>query len=191
MTVLEVLAVVFGLISILLARAKHVWTWPTGIVNVALMLVVVMGSRLYADAALQVVFLGLSAYGWWKWTRPGLEAEELPVTRLTVRGAAIAAVAVAAGALLLGAFLARRTDAAFPYWNATTTALSLLAQVLLARRVLENWIVWVAVDVQLVALYASASPPLDWLAGLYVVYGTLATSGYLAWRRSALSPQAA
>ena len=188
MSGVEIVSVAFGLVSIWLARAQNVWTWPTGIANVALQLVVVLGARIYLDAGLQVVFLVLSVYGWWQWLRPGAAHRELPVTRLGAAGALLVAATCLAGTLGLGA-LARGTGAAYPWGSAVSTALSLVAQFLLARKVLENWLLWIPADVLLVGMYASSR--LYWLAGLYLVYLVLATSGFLAWRKSSRAPQAA
>ena len=192
MSPVELLAVVFSLASVVLAARRHVGTWPAGIVGVAAYFVVFIGAKLYADAALQVVFLLQCAYGWVHWTqRPVPKAGELPagtspIVTLDARQRLLVALAVGGGAAVVGSGLARFTDAASPYLDATVAVMSLAANWLLARRVLENWALWVAADVLYVALFASKGLLLS--AGLYALFMLLAAAGWRAWWRSLRAP---
>jgi nicotinamide mononucleotide transporter len=178
----EILAVVFGIISVYLSTREHIWSWPTALINVGLYFVVFYEAKLYADMGLQVVYFGLSLYGWYEWLYGGENRTELHVSRtsrtLGVRLAIIGVVCAAA----LGTALARFTDAALPYLDSATTSTSLVAQWMMTRKILENWAVWMVVDVVYVGMFIFKKLYLT--AGLYSVFFVLAAMGYVQWKRS-------
>jgi nicotinamide mononucleotide transporter len=150
---LETLAVIFGIVSVYLSVRENNWSWPTAIVNVTLYIFVFYRAGLYADMGLQVVYIAISVYGWYEWLHGGEQKTELKVSRAMWRlGGGLAAIGFAAAALL-GTLLARTTNAALPYLDATTTATSLVAQWMMAKKLLENWLVWVAVDVVYIGMF--------------------------------------
>lgn len=179
---LESAAVLFGIVSVYLSVRENIVSWPTAIVNVTLYIFVFQRARLYADMALQVVYVGISLYGWYEWLHGGRGKSRLPVSRGTRRLAAVLAGIGIVAAALLGTLLARYTNAALPYLDATTTTTSLIAQWMMARKILENWIVWVAVDVVYIGMFLYKSLVLT--AGLYAVFLVLSLMGYFQWRRS-------
>jgi nicotinamide mononucleotide transporter len=181
-TPLETLAAVFGAVSVYLSVRENVWSWPTAIVNVTLYILVFWRAKLYADMALQVVYIGISVYGWHQWLHGGAGRTALPVARLTRRVAAALVGIGAVSVLLLGTILGRYTDAALPWLDSTTTATSLIAQWMMARKILENWLVWVAVDVVYIGMFLFKSLTLT--AVLYAVFLVLSTMGYLQWKKS-------
>ena len=181
-SVLEAIAVLFGIVSVYLSVKENIWSWPTGIVNVTLYILVFFRSKLYADMALQVVYIVISVYGWYEWLHGGQDRSALPVTRGTRKLALVLTVLGVAGSLGIGAALARLTDASLPYVDATTTTTSLLAQWMMARKILENWIVWVAVDVVYIGMFLFKSLYLT--AFLYAVFLALAAMGYREWKKS-------
>lgn len=182
MSWLESTAVAFGIISVFLSVRQHIWSWPTAIVNVLLYVLVFRDAKLYADMGLQVVYFVLSVYGWYEWLYGGENRTVLKVSRATPRSmvtlTAIALVSVAA----LGTFLARSTDAALPYMDSATTSTSLVAQWMMTRKVLENWAVWMAVDVVYVGMFIFKHLYLT--AGLYAVFFVLAAMGLREWKAS-------
>ena len=182
MTEIEVIASLFGLLCVWLTVRQNIWCWPVGLVMVSLYVWIFYQAKLYSDMGLQVVYIVLQIYGWAYWLRGGPRDSDLPVTRLSGNGVACWIVMALACTALLGGGMARWTDAALPYWDATTTVLSLIAQYLLARKVLENWLFWIAVDVLAVGIYVVKE--LYVTAGLYVVFLGLATWGWLAWKAS-------
>jgi len=179
---LEVTAVAFGIVSVWLSTREHMASWPTAIVNVGLYFVVFQRAKLYADMGLQVIYLLLSVYGWYEWKFGGADRTTLPVSRTTRRqGVALTLIALA-GAAGLGTVLARTTDAALPYLDSATAATSLVAQWMMTRKLLENWLVWVAVDIVYVGMFVGKGL---WLtAGLYAVFLGLAASGHRQWLAS-------
>jgi nicotinamide mononucleotide transporter len=187
---LEVAAVLTGAACVWLAARNSIWNFPVGILNGALYAVVFWQSHFYSDAGLQLAFIALLVYGWAKWLRGAADASAapLPITRTPPW----LAVGLAAGALLyaLGAgfLLSKRPEAALPYWDSSTTAISLAAQLLLSRRHLENWLLWIGVDVAYVGMYWHRHLYLT--SGLYVVFLGLAAYGYWQWRRELAAPAA-
>ena len=178
----ELLAAVTGIISVYLSTRENIWSWPTALVNVTLYFIVFLEAKLYADMGLQVVYFGLSLYGWYEWLYGGENRTELHVSRVSKSlGVRLALVGLAA-TLVLGTTLARFTDAALPYLDSATTSTSLVAQWMMTRKILENWAVWVAVDVVYVGMFLYKSLYLT--AGLYTVFFVLAVMGYREWRRS-------
>lgn len=182
MSSLEIIAALFGVVSVFLSVRQNIWSWPTAIVNVGLYIVVFYETKLYADTGLQVVYVVLNAYGWYHWLYGGKNRTELPVTRTGAKTGLILAGIVAAGAILIGTLLSRNTDAALPYVDALTTSTSLAAQWMMTRKLLENWIVWVAVDVVYIGMYINKS--LHVTAVLYFIFLVLSAVGYFQWRRS-------
>ncbi|MBD2722923.1 nicotinamide riboside transporter PnuC [Hymenobacter armeniacus] len=177
---LEVAAVVTGAACVWLAARNSIWNFPVGVVNGILYLVVFWQSRLYSDAGLQLAFIALLIYGWVKWLRKAT-GPELPITRTPRRLAVWLGVAGVLYAGVAGVLLVTYTNAALPYWDSTTTAISLVAQLLLSRRHLENWLLWIGVDVAYVGMYWHRDLYLT--SGLYVVFLGLAAYGYWQWRR--------
>jgi nicotinamide mononucleotide transporter len=196
---LEFSGLVAGLVCVWLLIRQNVWTWPVGILYVLISLWFFLQARLYADLALHIVFLVLNCYGWWFWTRggrPDLDAPdllgptadrttedgEIPVTRTRPRVlAGLVAVAMVA-AMASGWAFARWTDADLPYWDNTTTMLSLAAMWLSSRKKIENWHLWFVIDVLATGIYFHKE--LYFYALLYGIYTGMAVAGYLAWRRT-------
>jgi nicotinamide mononucleotide transporter len=152
---------------------------------VILYIVIFYRAKLYSDMLLQVVYVFLQVYGWHAWLRGGPDRSRLEVSRITrpvsVGGGIVGVIGTAA----LGGMMYRLTDAAFPFIDALATVASLVAQWLLARKVLESWLVWIVVDVVSIGLYIAKR--LYPTAALYLVFLVLAIQGYFAWKRSPAS----
>lgn len=187
MSALEIVAAAFGALAVYLAARENIWNWPTAIINVSLYTIVFFQSRLYADMGLQVVYLALSIYGWYHWLHGGAQRTELKVSRASLRLLIILALLVAAGSYTLGSTLASRTDAAIPYLDSALTVASLAAQWLMTRKVLENWLLWIALDIVYVPMFFARGLPATAL--LYSVFLVLAVLGFISWRRSYLTTQ--
>jgi nicotinamide mononucleotide transporter len=185
---LELLAVLASALAVWLSVRRHIATWPVSIVAVSAYLALFVRERLYADSALQVVFLAQSVYGWWSWSGAARRAEP-PVRLLSPAGRALTVLGIAAAALVAGTLLHRYSDAAAPYWDATASLTSLTANQLLARRVLENWVLWIAADLVYVGLFTWKG--LHASALLYVAFLAMCVAGLVRWEaeRSATSAQ--
>jgi nicotinamide mononucleotide transporter len=185
----EIIGATLGLISVWLTVRQNIWCWPTGLVMVALYAVVFFQAKLYADAGLQFVYIGLQIYGWYEWLYGGKDRGQLDVARITLRlGLVLGVVAVVATALM-GYGLATRTDAALPYWDSTATVLSLVAQWMLARKLIESWFVWIAVDLLSIGIYMAKG--LYPTTVLYAAFLVLAALGWIEWRKTLRSLQPA
>ena len=185
----ETIAAVFGVISVFLSVRQNIWSWPTAIVNTGMYIIVFFGAKLYADTGLQVIYVILNAYGWYHWLYGGKNRTELPVSKTSARTAGLLMGIVIAGTGVIGTILARTTDAALPYVDAMTTSISLVAQWMMTRKLLENWIIWVAVDVVYIGMYIYKSLYLT--AGLYLVFLILSAMGYFQWKASYASQRQA
>lgn len=182
MSPLEIGTFVFGLISVWLTVKQNIWCWPTGIVMVVLYGILAYQVRLYSDAMLQVVYVFMQVYGWHYWLRGGRGRGVCDVSRLSVRAATAVALLTLGGSAALGHLMATRTNADLAHWNAATTVLSLIAQWLMARKVLESWLIWITVDVLYIGMFAVKRLLL--MGCLYAVFLALATTGLVAWKRS-------
>jgi nicotinamide mononucleotide transporter len=180
---IELTAVVFGIASVVLTIRQSLWCWPTGLVQVALYVCVFFAARLYSDVVLHVVYVALQIYGWRQWLRGSPAADGgLPVSTLSTPARAMWIVAIAVVAVVWGAAMARYTDAAAPHADAFIAAASLAAQYLLARKRLENWLLWIVVDVVAIAVYWTRG--LQLTAGLYAIFLALAAIGLRTWLAS-------
>ena len=179
---LELFAAIVGAISVWLSVRQNILSWPTAIVNVVLYAIVFYQAKLYADMGLQVVYAALSIYGWYEWLYGGEGRTELHVTLTSPRLAALLALIALSGAALLGTLLRHTTDAALPYMDSFLSSTSLVAQWMMTRKKLENWLVWIFVDVLYVGMFIFKGLYLT--AGLYAVFLVLAVRGYVDWRRS-------
>ncbi len=186
MSPLELFAALLGAVSVWLSVRQNIWSWPTAIVNVVLYSIVFYEAKLYADMGLQVIYAILSIYGWYEWLYGGAGRTELHVTRTGARLAALLALIAAAGSAILGVFLHRATDAALPFMDSFLSSTSLVAQWMMTKKLLENWLVWIAVDVLYVGMFLFKG--LYVTAGLYAVFLALAVRGYVDWRRSMAAP---
>jgi nicotinamide mononucleotide transporter len=179
---LELIAFVLALWMVLANMRVQLIAWPLAITSSLAYMVLFAHSRLYGEASLQVFFALIAAWGWWQW-KFGRQADgrALRVRWLSQRARlALAALTLLAWPLL-GALLDRFTDSDVPYWDALPTAGSLAGQWLLGRQYVENWPVWVAVNVVSVSLFAFKGL---WLT--VVLYGLFALLALLGWRAWAL-----
>ncbi|MEV3927373.1 nicotinamide riboside transporter PnuC [Actinomadura coerulea] len=177
----ELLGFATGAVNVWLVVRQNILNWPIGIANVILLGLVFLDGGLYADAGLQVVYVALQLYGWWVWLYGGDGRDRLPVRR--TRGAewaALIAAGAAATAFLTWA-LSAWTDSTVPFWDALTTALSLMATYGQSRKLLESWWLWITADLVYIPLYFAKDLKLT--SALYVVFLALCVSGLLAWRR--------
>jgi nicotinamide mononucleotide transporter len=177
----EVIGAVLGIAMVVCNIYQIHWGWPLAFASSALYFLVFWGSKLFGDASLQIFFAVMSLWGWMQWLR-GMrsDGQALGIQSLTARHTMYL---IAACALLWGAtglFLLKFTTTDVPWWDAFPTALSIVATVLLGRKYIENWPLWVVVNVVGIALFAYKGL---WLTvGLYGVFAVMALLGWQAWR---------
>lgn len=170
------------LLAVYLTARQVVWCWPLAMVSVTLYAVVFREARLYADMGLQGLYFALAAYGWWAWLHGGENRGELEVTPASAGLLALLGLLGAVSALALGHALARHTDASLPYMDSALTTFSIAAQWMQTRKLLEAWLVWLAVDVFYVGMFLHKR--LYPTAALYAAFLYLAALGWVEWRRS-------
>ena len=209
------LAFGFSIIYVILAARENIWCWPFGLVSVVLAFIVYVGPevRLYSDATLQVYYVGMSVYGWWAWSKRKrlslsennlrvpenvlddpvginerqeslLTNGELPITTWSLPQHVMAIAGGSVLALLLGYFWTYM-NAALPYIDAFTTAFSLIATYMVARKILENWLYWIVIDTVCIFVYWHRELYLFSL--LFLIYCLIAVYGYFSWRRQMAS----
>ena len=166
-TWLEIAAFVLALLMVWANLRVNPVGWPLAILSSLMYALLFADSRLYGEAILQFVFVALAGWGWWQWLRGTTDAgAPLRVHRLSTRSRAVALAITLAAWPTLALALGQTTDSDVPWFDALPTAGSLTGQVLLARKVVENWPVWLAVNLVSVALFA-----------------LLSLVGWRAWRR--------
>lgn len=179
MNLLEIAGTVLGLANIVLLIRRSIWNFPVAMGMVTCIGVVLFEERLYAETGLQAFFFVVNAWGWWLWGRQRGPYDAVPVGWMGWPARIGWALATAAISLALGLGLARWTDAALPLADSLVAGMSVAAQLLLSFRRIENWVLWIVVDVISIGLYANRE--LHLLAGLYAVFLVLSVVGLRAW----------
>ena len=179
-TWLEWIGALTGVYCVYLAAKQNIWNWPVAIISVVAYTIVFYKSMLYGDAGLQIYFLGTSVYGWYFWIKKK-EKHEKPVTSLNTKEYILVIIAIVVLSLLLGVFLKRFTPTNVPYIDGFCTAVSFIAQLLMTRKVLQNWSLWILVNICYVPLYIYKN--LYVTAILYIILLVLAWIGHVDWQR--------
>lgn len=181
---LQIVGVVLGLLYLWLEYKANIWLWVVGLIMPVVHGALYFHSGLYADFSMQLYYIAAGVYGLIVWSRgakTGGEKRELKIssTPLAVWVAMAGVYTLLHGAIYL--FLVEFTDSTVPFWDSLTTALCIVAYWMLSRKYVEQWLVWLVVDVITVGLYLYKDIPLT--AGLYTLYSALAIVGYLRWRK--------
>lgn len=182
MNVLEVVGAITGLLCVWLAARQKIWTWPVAMISVACYFVFFYQIRLYADMWLQVFFLGANIYGWYEWLYGGKNHAELPVTRLSSLQIFLVLLSGVVASGLIGLYFMSFTNASYPLLDSVLAAFSVVAQILLTRKKIENWVIWFILDIGYVGLYWQKEAYLT--AGLYFIFLLIAAKGFLDWRKT-------
>ena len=185
--VLEAIAVIAAILYLLLAIREHIACWFFAGISSALYVYILFDARLYMESALNLFYFAMAVYGWYSW-RHGDGGEELSVTRWPLKDHVIALGGIVALTIASGVVLTRTTDAVMPYVDSATTWAALWATFLVARKVLENWWYWLAIDATLVVVFSLRD--LELTAALFGLYVVMIPFGLLRWRRSYLAGSA-
>lgn len=180
MNLVEIIGFVFGIAGIWLTIKEHWSCFPVGLVNVVFSLVLFLEQKLYSDTIQQAVYIVLLSYGWYKWQnrkyqiRPTISFLNFSdKVQLLVIGLIVAAS--------MGLFFDFYTDAEVPYLDAVATSMSFIAQFLIARKKMENWIIWMAVNCLYIGIYTYKE--LYLYTFLFAIYLALAIQGYFSWKK--------
>ncbi|MCA1750596.1 MAG: nicotinamide riboside transporter PnuC [Cryomorphaceae bacterium] len=180
---IEYAAVVFNVAYVILAARRNIWCWPAGIIGSALSIYLFIEVKIYAEAVLFAYYVVMGIYGWVVWSRE-TDPDNIEVTVKSMRYHLWIALGGYVGTGMVFWILNTYTDAEMPLLDSFTTVFAFIATWLVARRVLENWIYWIAVDSLAVYLYLARG--LEAYALLSLMYTGMAVYGYVEWRRNYL-----
>ena len=179
---LEVVAVLAAIAYLFLAIRQNIWCWLGAAISTAIYVYLFIVARLYMESALNLFYFAMAIYGWYVWYGGRSGDGELPVSVWPLRVHAIAILAIVVVSVANGYTLARFTNAAYPYIDSLTTWGAIWTTFLVARKVLENWWYWLAIDIASIAIYWARDLQLTSI--LFVIYVFMIPFGMLAWRRS-------
>lgn len=177
----EICGTLTGFLYLGFSIRQHYLTWPVGLLNALFYIAVFFSSKIYADMTLQFYYVAISVYGWWCWHKGNDSGQTLAVSKTSQKLLLKLVIVSMILFLVIGWVLIRFTDSRVPYLDAVTTALSIIATWMLARKKLEHWLVWVIVDAISIGMFL--------LKGLYpttllfLVYTILAIYGYYEWKK--------
>ena len=179
---LEIVSVVFGLLYVVLAARENPWCWPAAFIGTGTAILLFWDASLLMESALNVYYLLMAVYGWWRWQHGGTQQSELRIQRFGIKQHAICAVIVMTLTVASGSLLASNTSAALPYLDSFTTWAAVITTWMIANKILENWLYWIVIDSLSVFLYLERGLVL--YAMLFVAYTFIAVFGYFKWRAS-------
>ncbi len=190
--ILEIIGTLVGLLYLWLEYRASIYLWIAGIIMPAIYIFVYYDAGLYADFGINIYYLGAAIYGWMMWRygtflrrkilrKETVQQEELPITRMPL-GYLLPLIAVFIVTLLgIAYILINFTDSNVPWLDSFTTALSIVGMWMLARKYVEQWWAWIAVDAVSTGLYIYKG--LDFTAALYGLYTIIAIFGYFKWKK--------
>ena len=187
---IELLGAILGIAYIFFSIRQNILTWPVGLLTSALYVWVFFDSKLYADMGLQVYYVAISIYGWYEWLRGNSSGskEMLKVSRLSRKTGFILALVNFVLFLLMWYILKNYTDSPVPFADSLATSLSIVATWMLARKILEHWLVWIFVDTFSIGLfwYKDLHPTVI----LFAIYTIMAVIGFIEWRKDFITEKA-
>ncbi|RIJ47010.1 nicotinamide riboside transporter PnuC [Maribellus luteus] len=183
---IEVLGAILGMIYIFFSIRQNIFTWPTGLISSFLYVIVFFDAKLYADMGLQVYYVVISLYGWYFWLKgKKTDADTQVPVRLTAPKLRYLLVAASVVLYALILFILKNfTDSDVPYMDSLTTALSIVATWMLAKKYIEHWLIWIFVDAVSAGLYVYKG--LWATVILFLIYTFMAIYGYFAWKKDLL-----
>lgn len=180
---IELLGAILGIAYIFFSIRQSILTWPVGLLTSILYVWVFFVSKLYADMGLQMYYVVISIYGWYEWVRGNQadHSEPVKVSRLTLKLGLILSLVSFLVFLLIWAILTNYTDSQVPIADALATSLSIVATWMLARKILEHWLIWIFVDAFCIGLfwYKDLLPTVI----LFAVYTVMAYIGFIEWKK--------
>lgn len=184
---IEFLGSVFGVLGVWMSTRQNILCWPVGLLNVLLYIYVFYCSKLYADFGLQFFYLIMTLYGWYNWKYGGSNHSVLPVCNAGARKLIIYTFILAVSFVAIGYLLATYTDAAFPYWDSFVGVGGIIGTYMQAKKQIENWILWIIIDANCVAIYfiKDLMPTVI----LYFIFVVLAFIGYMQWKKDLITVQ--
>jgi nicotinamide mononucleotide transporter len=178
---LETVAVVLSIAYLLLAMKENSLCWYCAFFSTAIYVWIFGDVSLYMESALNIYYMLMAIYGWYQWQRGGQDHAGLKISRWSLTNHCLAVVAILLATVISGYLLAENTAAHLPYLDSFTTWASVITTLMVARKIIENWLYWVVIDFVSIFLYLDRG--LYQTAGLFVLYIVLALAGYILWTR--------
>ncbi len=179
---LEWTAVALSLCYVVLATRQSIWCWPFAFLSSSLFVFITWQASLVGESFLQLFYVFMAVFGWWQWQAPATSEEHPTLSEWSIAAHGLIVGGGLPLSLLLGLGFERLFGSAMPYLDALTSVFSLIATFMLTRKVLSNWLYWIAIDTLNVYLYWNRD--LGITAGLYALYAILALWGYIQWRKT-------
>lgn len=179
---LDIVTTILGLAYILLEYRASAWMWLVGFLMQSLGIVLYYQKGLYADCAMEFYYLGVTMYGWWRWVKPKANSKKpIAISRFPKKLILPWLCIIGVVWTIIYWLLVTFTNSNVPLADSFTTALSIIGIWALAHKFLEQWFIWIAVDVVTCVLYFYKDIPFK--AGLYALYVVIAVFGYFKWRK--------
>jgi len=178
---LEVVAVIFGILSVWFARKENIWVYPTGIVNVLIYVYLCFFAGLYADMAINAFYFVMSVFGWYNWTRRVDNTHHVPISSLNMKQWLFYVLLIMVAFGVIYYVLSNYTDSTVPVFDSFTTSLFIAGMWLMAIKKIENWLLWILGDVLVIPMFAMKG--LAFTSVQYIVFLILAIMGYIEWRK--------
>lgn len=182
---IEVLGAAVSLVYLYFSYKQIIWLWPLGILSSVLYCIVFFHSALYADMSLQIYYFFISFYGWYFWLSGRQNKTngntQLEVNRLSLKMWVVLIFIWALLTLVIGLVLSRFTNSSLPWWDAFTTAGGIVGTWMLARKILENWLFWIIIDLVSMSMYIYKN--LYPTVVLFFIYSIIAVAGYYRWKK--------
>jgi len=179
---LETLAVVLGIGYLLLAMRESSLCWYCAFFSTALYVWIFGDVSLYMESALNVYYMAMAIYGWLQWQRGGADKSGVRIVRWTARQHILGVAIILAASVTSGYLLSSNTAAKLPYLDSFTTWGSVFTTIMVAQKVLENWLYWIVINS--VSIYLYIDRGLDQTAAMFFLYLVLATIGFLTWKKA-------
>lgn len=183
-SILEAIAVFFGILSVWFAKKENILVYPTGIISVVIYIYICFFAKLYADMGINFVFFVMSVYGWFMWSRKDVEKHILAISSCKRKDHLISAFMLVFFFITLSYFLSNYTDSNVPVIDSLTSSIFIVAMWLMARKKIENWIYWIIGNVISIPLYFYKDLALTSVQ--FTVFLVLAVLGFLEWRQKLL-----
>jgi len=180
-SLLEIIAVIFGLLSVWYAKKENIWVFPTGIVSVIIYVYICFFAKLYADMGINFVYFVMSIYGWYVWSRKDESKKPPPISKCTRKQHIISLIMFVFFFIVLSYFLRNHTDSNVPWIDSFTTAVFIVGMWLMAIKKVENWIAWIIGDLISIPLYFYKG--LVFTSFQFTIFLVIAIMGYIEWKR--------
>jgi len=182
MTAWEAVAVMLALAYLVLAMRRSLWCWPAAFASTLIYTLLFWKVALLMESLLNFYYMAMAGYGFWLWRRGGDQGDELAISSWRLCQHLLLISLTGVTSLLVGYGMANYTQASFPYLDAATTCFAVVTTFMVAKKILENWLYWVVID--LVSIYLYTEKGLMLTSALFVLYVVLAALGYQQWRRA-------